>query len=249
MAGRLQGKTAIVTGAASGQGRAAAFLFAREGARVVLTDISPAISDVAAEIREEGGIAAGVVCDVSRDDQVARLVHTAHSDFGHVDILYNNAGIESRDGTVVDLDVEAWERIQAVNSRGVFLCCKHVLPGMLARGRGAIINISSVGGLVGTAGLDAYTASKGAVIALTRSIAVTYAARGIRANVICPGLTLTPMVERLGKDFIRRTTDLIPMKRAAAPEEIAYAALFLASDESSFVTGAVLPVDGGRTAA
>lgn len=245
---RLAGKVAIITGTAGGQGALAARLFTAEGARVVACDVDAAGELVASEIRATGAIIDWMRCDVSREDDVERLISESVAHHGRIDILYNNAGIERGDGPITNLSVEAWDRIQAVNARGVFLTCKHVIPVMLEQQAGSIINVASVTGLVGVPGLSAYPASKGAVIALSRSLAVSYGRFGIRVNVLCPGLTLTPMAERLGTDFMERVTGLTPMKRLAKPEEIIQVALFLASDEASYVTGAVLPADGGRTA-
>ena len=248
---RLQGKVAIITGGARGQGAAEARMFTREGAKVVFGDI---LDDdgrqVEAEIAAAGGEAVYVRLDVTDEDAWREAVGTAVSRFGKVDILVNNAGIASWNAGD-DATVEEWDRIMEVNAKGVFLGTKAVIPAMRATGGGSIINISSISGMVGQTNIHpGYNASKGAVRILTKSTAVQHAAEGIRCNSIHPGPVKTPMTERGWSDpewlqAMRRRT---PLGRYADPDEIAYGVLFLASDESSFMTGSEMVIDGGVTA-
>jgi NAD(P)-dependent dehydrogenase (short-subunit alcohol dehydrogenase family) len=249
MSGRLKDRCAVITGASTGIGRATALRFASEGARVVLADVNREGNAHTLElIRGAGGQALAVHCDVSEETSVRDMVTASVKAYGDISVLFNNAGLEDGDGVSENLALEQWERIQAVNTRGPFLAAKYVLPSMIRSGKGSITTTSSIGGLIGTPGLHSYSASKGAVIALTRAWAVTYARQGIRANAICPGLVLTPMVQRIGPEFINAATSMTPLGRGAAPEEIANLVLFLSSDEASFVTGAIIPIDGGYTA-
>ena len=248
---RLQGKVAIITGGARGQGAAEARMFTREGAKVVFGDILDEDGrKVEAEIAAAGGEAVYVRLDVTDEDAWREAVGTAVSRFGKVDILVNNAGIASWNAGD-DATVEEWDRIMEVNAKGVFLGTKAVIPAMRAAGGGSIINISSISGMVGQTNIHpGYNASKGAVRILTKSTAVQHAAEGIRCNSIHPGPVKTPMTERGWSDpewlqAMRRRT---PLGRYADPDEIAYGVLFLASDESSFMTGSEMVIDGGVTA-
>ena len=249
---RLGGKVAVITGAGSGVGRAAALLFHREGAAVVAGSIGPDVATLAdeAESRRESLVA--VRMDVTREDDVRRLIATAVERFGGVDILFNNAGIETS-GSITEVDDATWQRTMDVNFHGVVLCCRHAIPEMLQRGGGAVVNNASINGIRGNHNLVAYAASKGAVVALTRAMALDYATRHIRVNCLCPGaIEDTRMVQKQlerSEDAGRFRAALIakhPMGRMARAAEVAAAALFLASDEASFITGVALPVDGGR---
>ena len=252
--GRLDGKVALITGAGNGMGRVAAHLFAAEGARVVVADFDESLgSETVAAIEADGGEAAFVRVDVADSDQVEAMVAFAMEHFGTLDVLYNNAGIfPPDDGGVTETPEPTWDRVMDVNLKGVWLGCKHGVPAMLASGGGSIINVASFVALMGAATAQiAYTASKGGVLSMTREIAVEYGRQGIRANALCPGPIATPMLEELMRDPGRRQRRLvhIPMGRLGEAEELAKAALFLASDDSSFMTGASLVVDGGITAA
>ncbi|MBA2325253.1 MAG: SDR family oxidoreductase [Actinobacteria bacterium] len=251
---RLDAKVALITGAASGIGRVAAELFAAEGARVVIADVVEADGSAAVDaITRAGGHAAFVRADVSKTEDAAAMVRFAVETFGGLHVLYNNAGILPPDdaGTLATPD-DTWDRVMAVNLKGVWLGCKHGIPALLESGGGAIVNVSSLVALMGSAVPQiAYTASKGGVLAMTRELAVEYSRRGIRANTLCPGPIDTPLMAELMADpqWAARRLVHIPMGRPGQAAEIAKAALFLASDESSFMTGATLVVDGGITAA
>jgi NAD(P)-dependent dehydrogenase (short-subunit alcohol dehydrogenase family) len=252
--GRLDGKVALITGAASGMGNVAARTFAQEGAKVVLADVADEAGQAAAgEITESGGRAAYVHADVSSDDDARDMVAFAMERFGALNVLYNNAGIfPGDDGSVTETSVETWDRVMAINLKGVFLGCKFGIRAMLQSGGGSIINVASFVALMGAATAQiAYTASKGGVLAMTREVAVEFARRGIRANALCPGPIETPLLQELMSDPARRERRLvhIPVGRLGQAQEIVNAALFLASDESSYMTGATFVVDGGITAA
>jgi NAD(P)-dependent dehydrogenase (short-subunit alcohol dehydrogenase family) len=250
---RLDGKVTIITGGASGMGRVAAELFAREGARLVLADVSEeAVESAAADIRAAGGQATAIVADVSNEEHAKRMVDHAVATFGRVDGLYNNAGImPAADHSVVDTDVATWDKVMAVNVRGVFLGCKYAIPRMVDRRSGSIINIASFVAILGcSVPQDAYTASKGAILSLTRSLAVQFGPHGVRTNAICPGPVETPLLmDWLVKDEEAKRIRLArnPTGRFGKPEEIVYMAMYLASDESRWTNGASLVVDGGIT--
>jgi NAD(P)-dependent dehydrogenase (short-subunit alcohol dehydrogenase family) len=249
MNGRVAGKAAIVTGGGSGIGRAAAVTLGREGARVVVTDIDAASGqETAAIICQAGGQAAFVQADVTNSEDVQALMATACDRFGRIDILHNNAGLAVRHA-VADQDEEGWDRCLNVNLRGVFLCSKYAIPHMRDHG-GSIINTGSVTGIVGVRNRAAYSATKGAIVILTRNMALDYAPYWIRVNCVCPGFTRTALIARLLEDpeRTRCLTEMHPLGRLGTPEDIANAVLFLASDEASWITGQALAVDGGFSA-
>lgn len=254
MARRLDGKVALITGAGNGMGRAAALLFAAEGARVVVADALPATGEeTVTAVTDAGGKAAFVEVDVSDEDAVAAMVRFAVETFGGLHVLYNNAGIfPADDGGVTETPMPTWDRVMDVNLKGVWLGCKHGVPAMVDSGGGSIVNVASFVALMGAATAQiAYTASKGGVLAMTREIAVEHARNGVRANSLCPGPIDTPLLADLMRDpdWARRRLVHIPMGRPGRAEELAKAALFLASDDSSYMTGSALVVDGGITAA
>ena len=250
--GKLEGKVAIVTGAASGIGRATALLFAEEGARVVVADWDEAKGEqVAREVEGKGGEAKFVKVDVSRAEDVQVMVTTAVESYGRLDVLFNNAGVEGEQAPTADCTLENFDRVIAINLRGVFLGMKYGIAAMLKTGGGSIINNASVAGLVGFTGIPAYSASKGGVIQLTKTAALEYAKEHVRVNVICPGVIWTPMVERFtsaGEEVRRALEAMEPVGRFGTAEEVARLALFLASEDSSFCTGAPFVVDGGFVA-
>lgn len=248
--GRLDGKVALITGSASGMGMVAAQLFAQQGARIVVADFNATkAGEVAAEIRADGGEATHVGGDVSSDDDVLAMVDHAVRTFGGLHVLYNNAGIMlADDDNPVTTSIDTWDRTFDVNAKGVFLCLKHAIPAMLASGGGSIINVASFVAHMGAATPQiAYTATKGAVLSMTREVAAIYARQGIRVNALCPGPVGTPLLAELWSDPARKARRVvhIPMGRWAEAEELARAALFLASDDSSYMTGQSLIVDGG----
>lgn len=254
MSDRLQGKVAIVTGGGSGIGQATAMRFAEEGASVGVLDLSPeAAALTAMMIDKEGGTALALAADVSRAAEVTDAVGALVEEYGRLDVLYNNAGVDSR-GSVAVAEEADWDRCFAVNVKGTFLCSQAALRHM-GEG-GSIVNQASVAGLVGVMNFAAYCAAKGAVISLTRSMAVDLAGRGVRVNVICPGTVFTPLMEPMLRargegDMelgLQRTLVKYPIGRLGSPEDIANVALFLASDEAAFMTGSVIAADGGMTA-
>jgi cyclopentanol dehydrogenase len=254
---RLEGKVALISGGARGMGAAEARLLAREGAKVVIGDLlEEEGKQVEAEINEAGGEALFITLDVTREEDWKQAIEATVRRFGTLHVLVNNAGIggeRAPDGGPIPLDgltAEQWDRVQDVNSKGVFLGTKHAIPEMRKAGGGSIINISSIYGLVGSSGATAYHASKGAVRLFTKATAVQHAREGIRANSVHPGFIDTPMTERLRSDPERRE-DLVrstPLGRIGVPADVASGVLFLASDESSFMTGSELVIDGGYTA-
>ncbi len=250
---RLRDKVCIITGAGSGMGRTAALMFAAEGAKVVVAEFSEAAgSETVRLVREAGGEATFIKTDVASEADAKAMVDRAVATYDRVDVLYNNAGImPEADHSVTDTDVHTWDRVMAVNVRGVFLGCKYAIPQMIAQGSGSIINISSFVALMGCSNpQDAYTASKGAVLALTKSLAVQFAPRGVRTNAICPGPVETPLLmDWLVKDEEAKRIRLArnPTGRFGKSEEIVYMAIYLASDESRWTNGAQLVVDGGIT--
>lgn len=247
---RLEGKVAVVTGGGSGIGRATAQLFAQEGATVVVADYNADAGQQAAQaIQDADGEAIFVKVDISDNTQVERMVQAAVDAYGGIDILFNNAGALIF-GTIADTTEKDWRRIMDVNLTGVFLCSKAALPHMIERGGGSIINTSSsTGAHDGNGNTAAYVTSKGGVTLLTRCMAIDHAKGNVRVNALAPGPTDTPMLrEVLTPEQVRDFAATFPMNRLGRPEELAQAALFLASDESSFVTGAILAVDGGQTA-
>jgi NAD(P)-dependent dehydrogenase (short-subunit alcohol dehydrogenase family) len=251
---RLQNKVAIVTGAASGIGEASAFLFAKEGAKVILADIDEQRGEAAKiEIEKRGGKAFFVKTDVSKSKDVENLIHIATEKYGRLDVLFNNAGTGFV-GTVVEASEELWDKIIDINLKGVFLGMKYAIPHMIKQGGGSIINTSSVGGLVGDRGYASYDASKGGVILLTKATALDFGPYNIRVNSICPGTTDTPFFRSIKatgnpEEYLRINIEKnAALKRLIKPEEVANVALFLASDESSAVTGTAIPVDAGYTA-
>ena len=251
---RLKDKFAVVTGAGRGIGRETACLFAREGAHVAVVDINlDTATDTVEQVRREGGTAEAIQTDVTDSSSVEAMVRRVEEMFGGLNVMFNNAGILLPDDIgVEDTSLEAWHNTIAVNLTGVFLCCKYGLPAMLRSGGGSIINMGSMVAHVGSAVPQiAYAASKGGVVAMTREIAIQYARRDIRANALSPGPVQTDLISELfpnQEEYERRRVHL-PMGRLAKPEEIAQMALFLASDESSYVTGTSYLVDGGLTAA
>ncbi|MGP0584504.1 SDR family NAD(P)-dependent oxidoreductase [Paenibacillus timonensis] len=248
--GRLDHKVAIITGAAGGMGKADALLFAKEGAKVVITDIQDEkIQAVAKEITDQGGVAVALTQDVTSEQDWARVTETALTRFGKIDILVNNAGISSAT-PFLETDLELWNKVMNINVTSVFLGQKYVIPHMVNGGGGSIINISSIAGLTGGSGTGPYTASKGAVRLLTKATAVDYAKHNIRANSIHPGYIETPMTKDLMADENMRNWFLsqTPIQRLGQAEDIAKGVLFLASDESSYITGIELPIDGGYSA-
>jgi NAD(P)-dependent dehydrogenase (short-subunit alcohol dehydrogenase family) len=250
MAGRLEGRVAVVTGGGSGIGLATVRRFAQEGAKVVVGDVDAVGGKAVAE--EVGG--AFVSCDVTDDEQVGTLFATAKERYGSVDVAFNNAGISPpEDDSILTTDLEAWRRVQEVNLTSVYLCCKAALPYMLEQGRGSIINTASFVAVMGAATSQiSYTASKGGVLSMSRELGVQFARQGVRVNALCPGPVNTPLLQELfAKDPERAARRLvhIPVGRFAEPEELANAVLFLASDESSFVTASTFMVDGGISGA
>jgi NAD(P)-dependent dehydrogenase (short-subunit alcohol dehydrogenase family) len=250
--GRLDGKVAVITGAGGGMGREAAILFTEEGARVCVADVDRQAAEETVSLCP--GEAFSVEVDVADEEGVAALYAQTSERFGGVDVLYNNAGISpGDDASVLETSVEAWQRVQDINAKGVFLCCKHGIPHLLGRGGGSVVNVASFVAIVGAATSQiSYTASKGAVLAMSRELAVQFARDGVRVNALCPGPVETPLLLSIFGDdpaALERRRTHWPTGRLAKPREIVNAALFLASDESSYVTGTTFLADGGLTAA
>jgi NAD(P)-dependent dehydrogenase (short-subunit alcohol dehydrogenase family) len=254
MAGRLEGKVCVITGAGGGMGREAAIVFTDEGANVCAADVDEQLAEETVSLCSGPGEAFAVRANVADEGEVERMYAQTAARFGAVDVLYNNAGISpADDASVLDTSVDAWQRVQDVNTKGVFLCCKHGIPHLLERGGGSVINVASFVAILGAATSQiSYTASKGAVLSMSRELAVQFARQGVRVNALCPGPVETPLLLAIFGDdpaaFARRQVHW-PTGRLGKPREIVNAALFLASDESSFVNGAAFVVDGGITAA
>ena len=246
----FKNKVALVTGASFGIGRATALLFAHKGAKVVLADWveNPETMDL---IKKEGGEAIFIKCDVSKTKDVKALIQKTIATYGRLDFAYNNAGIEGESAPIHECTEENWDKTINVNLKGVWLCMKYEIIEMLKQGKGAIVNCSSIAGLVGFQGLPAYVASKHGIIGLTKTAALECAKLGIRVNAVCPGAIKTPMIDRLtgnNKDAEAQFASQEPIGRLGLPEEIANAVIWLCSDKSSFVTGHAMPVDGGWVA-
>jgi len=249
MAESLNGKVALVTGGSSGIGRASALTFAREGAKVVVADVQvKGGEETARMIKDTGREAIFVKADVSKASDVEKLINTAVKTYNRLDCAHNNAGIEGASASTMDCTEENWDRVIGINLKGVWLCMKYEIPQMLRQKAGAIVNTSSVAGFVGFRDMPAYCASKGGIIALTRTAALENAARGIRINAVCPGVIRTPMVERVTggkKELEAQFIGLEPAGRMGTPEEVAEAVVWLCSDAASFVIGHPMIVDGG----
>jgi NAD(P)-dependent dehydrogenase (short-subunit alcohol dehydrogenase family) len=249
--GRLDGKVCVITGAGGGMGRDATILFSEEGAQVCAADVNlEAAEETAAQARD----AFAHRVDVADEASVKAMMDATVARYGGIDVLYNNAGISPNDdASVLDTSVEAWDRVQAVNTRGVFLCCKHGIPHLLERGGGSVINVASFVAIVGAATSQiSYSASKGAVLSMSRELAVQFARENVRVNALCPGPVETPLLLNIFGDdpaALERRRVHWPTGRLAKPREVVNGALFLASDESSYVTGSTFLVDGGLTAA
>lgn len=249
---RLKDKIAVITGAGSGQGRSASLLFAKEGAKIVATDWKPELGDETVEmVKAAGGQAVFVKADVSSSADVQNVIRTAIATYGRIDVLYNNAGVGFSSplsmSDILNTPEDDWDRVIAINLKSMYLCCKYAIPEMIKTGGGSIVNTASIAALIGSESAHAYTASKGGMVALNRALAVEFGPRNIRVNVICPGAIDTPMIapvvdplKKTGQPFM-----ISPIRRLGTPEDIAYCALYLACDESTFVTGATFVVDGG----
>lgn len=252
MAGQFNGKVALVTGAASGIGRATALAFAREGARVVVADYdADGGEETSNQIRQDGGEAIFVRTDVSKPADVEAMLAATMDAFGRLDFVFNNAGIEGQAAPTAEGTEENWDRVIAVNLKGVWLCMKAELPHMLAGGGGVIVNCSSIAGLVGFEGSPAYVASKHGVVGLTKTAALDYARQGIRVNAVCPGVIATPMVDRAthgSQEAVEQFADATPMGRLGVSEEIAESVIWICSDGASYMTGQAIAVDGGWVA-
>jgi NAD(P)-dependent dehydrogenase (short-subunit alcohol dehydrogenase family) len=252
MAGLVQGKVALITGGASGIGRATALIFAREGAKVAVADLNlGGCEETVAMIKKAGGDAFSVKCDVSKTAQVREMVAQAVNTYGRLDCGFNNAGVSPAGGRIGEIPEDDWDRVIAINLTGVWLCMKYELAQMVGQGGGVIVNTASIMGLVGERRTGAYCAAKHGVVGLTKTAALEYAKRNIRVNAVCPGSTMTPMMQR-GFERDPRLEEAYktshPLGRLGTPEDIGEAVMWMCSDEASFVTGLALPVDGGYTA-
>jgi NAD(P)-dependent dehydrogenase (short-subunit alcohol dehydrogenase family) len=251
MCGRLKDKVTLITGAGMGQGRGAALLFAQHGARIVVGDVDEKAGNETVElVRKEGSDAVFVRCDVGVEADCKNLVETGVKSFGKLNVLYNNAGVlwKDKDRSVINTEEANWDRVMAICLKGAYFICKYGIPELQKSGGGSIINIGSISALCGfTVPQDAYTAAKGALISLTKSLAIQFAKDKVRCNIIHPGMIATPMQAKYMADpkWVKAVEDDIPLGRFGTPQDIAYAALYLASDESSFMTGSEMVVDGG----
>jgi 3-oxoacyl-[acyl-carrier protein] reductase len=243
---RLKNKVALITGGLSGLGREAALVFAGEGARVAVCDLAPDGNELLAAIAEKGAEGFYVSCDVSNFEAVGTMVAAVLARFGAIDILINNAGI-TRDATLLKMTPEQWSQVIGVNLSGVFHCTKHVAPHMVERGRGKIINTSSIVGLFGNFGQTNYAATKAGLIGMTKTWARELGPKGITVNAVAPGFIATEMVKKMPEKVLQGMRDRTPVRRLGEPRDVANAYLFLASDEADFINGAVLSVDGGLT--
>jgi NAD(P)-dependent dehydrogenase (short-subunit alcohol dehydrogenase family) len=253
MAGRLEGKVCVITGAGGGMGREGAIVFTNEGAKVCVADLDLALAEETVSLCPEGS-AFAVHCNVAVEDDVKAMYAATAERFGGIDVLYNNAGISpADDDSILVTEADAWDHVQDVNTKGVYFCCKHGIPYLLERGGGSVINVASFVAILGAATSQiSYSASKGAVLSMSRELAVQFARQGIRVNSLCPGPVETPLLLRIfGGDpaALERRRIHWPMGRLAKPREVVNGALFLASDESSYVNGTSFLVDGGLTAA
>jgi len=246
---RLNDKVALITGAGMGQGRAACLIFAKEGAKIVALDVDEkAGNETVSLVKKQGGEAVFIKCDVATEEQVKKAIQAGVAAFGKLDVLYNNAGVlwKDKDFEVTRTIEENWDKVMAINLKGPVFVCKYGVPELIKQGGGSIINVGSCSALLGfKTAQDAYTSSKGALISLTRSIAIVYADKKIRANIIHPGPVDTPMQKEWGEETRKAIAEYVPIGRLGKPEDIAYCALFLASDESSYITGTEIIVDGG----
>ncbi|HEX9151049.1 MAG TPA: SDR family oxidoreductase [Flavobacterium sp.] len=250
MESTFKNKVAIVTGGSSGIGRATAFAFAKMGAKVAVIDWVEN-NETVSQIKEMGGEAIFIKCDVSKASDVKAMVEKTIAAFGRLDYAYNNAGIEGTSAPTQDCTEDNWDKTISINLKGIWLCMKYEIPEILKQGKGVIVNCSSVAGLVGFAGLPAYVASKHGVVGLTKTAALECAKLGIRVNAVCPGVIQTPMIDRLtgnNKEAIEQFTGMEPLGRFGLPEEIAGAVVWMCSDDASFVTGHAMAVDGGFVA-